>query len=156
MRVGTTEHNPDYQRAQSELAGLRAELSKIERTNPTELSGVIPAAGRLPEKGLEYLRKMRDVQYYQTLFELLAKQYELAKAQEAGEAGPIQVLDRAAPPDKKSKPYRLLIVLLAGLLAGFIALFVAFTLEARDRAEQDPEQRALLEELRQRAKAWRA
>jgi tyrosine-protein kinase Etk/Wzc len=148
MRAGITEYNPDYVRAHNELQSLRGELSKVERSNPRDPVGVVPAAGRIPGAGLEYMRKARDVQYYQTLFELLAKQYELAKAQEAGEAGPIQVLDRASPPDKKSRPYRLLIVALAGLLAGLAGIVIAFILEGRDRAERDPVQSVLLEELR--------
>jgi uncharacterized protein involved in exopolysaccharide biosynthesis len=155
MRTASTESNPDYVRAQSELRGLRGELAKVEKTSQGEVLGVIPSAGRLPEAGLEHVRKVRDVQYYQTLFELLSKQFELAKAQEAGESGPIQVLDRASPPDKKSRPYRALIVLVSGLLAGMTAIVAAFVLEARDRAERDPGQRALLEELRRRLRSWR-
>jgi uncharacterized protein involved in exopolysaccharide biosynthesis len=155
MRSGATEANPDYVRAQNELKGLRTELAKLETRNGADTGGVIPSAGRIPETGLEYLRKFRDVQYYQTLFELLAKQYELAKVQEAAESGPIQVLDRAMPPDKKSKPYRLLMVLLAGVLSGMLALLAAFALEARDRAKRDPAQRELLEELRHHLRSWR-
>jgi uncharacterized protein involved in exopolysaccharide biosynthesis len=154
MRSGVTEWNPDYIRAQSELAGLRIELAKLEKGAPGESSGAIPVAGKIPEAGLEHLRKFRDVQYYQTLFELLAKQYELAKAQEAGESGPIQILDRAIVPDKKSKPSRLLIILLAGILAGMAAIVAAFVLEARERAQRDPDQCRLLEELRQHVRSW--
>jgi uncharacterized protein involved in exopolysaccharide biosynthesis len=155
MRSGVTESNPDYVRAQSELAGLRAELSKVEKANPADPSGVIPAAGKMPESGLEYLRKFRDVQYYQTLFELLAKQYELAKVQEAAESGPIQILDRAIAPDKKSRPLRLLMVLLAGVLSGLLSLIIAFVLEGRERAKRDPVQRPLLEELHMHLRSWR-
>ena len=33
--------------------------------------------------GLEYLRKLRDVKYYETISELLARQFEMAKVDEA-------------------------------------------------------------------------
>ena len=103
---------------------------------------------------MEYVRKLRDVQYYQTLFELIAKQYEIARSQEAAETGLIQVLDRALPPDRKSKPHRLLIVLVTGILTGALGLVSAFILEARDRAKSDPTQAKLLEELRRNLPRW--
>jgi uncharacterized protein involved in exopolysaccharide biosynthesis len=154
MRTSSTESNPEYVRAKQELAGLRIELAKIERSNPSDLTAVIPSAGSIPEAGLEYVRKHRDVQYYQTLFELLAKQFEIAKAQEAAEGGLIQVLDRAVVPDKKSRPHRLLIVLVSGILTGVLGVVVAFLLEARTRATRDPSQSKLMEELAQHWRSW--
>jgi uncharacterized protein involved in exopolysaccharide biosynthesis len=155
LRTSATENNPDYVRAQQELAGLRVELAKIEKSNPADGSNVIPSAEMIPEAGLEYVRKYRDMQYYQTLFELIAKQFEIAKAQEAAEGGLVQALDRAVAPDKKSKPYRSLIVLVTALLAGLIGLMGAFVVEAKERASRDPAQSWLLDELRRQLWRWR-
>lgn len=147
LRTGTTERNPDYIRTSNELAGLQRELAKLERSAGVDAPGVIPSAGRIPETGLEFARRMRDVQYYQTLFELIAKQYEIARAQEAAEAGLIQVLDRAVVPDRKTRPYRLLIALVTGLIAGLLGLIAAFGAEARRRAQADERQALLLAEI---------
>jgi uncharacterized protein involved in exopolysaccharide biosynthesis len=154
MRTGMTESNPDYVRTQKELAGLQVELRKLEKTNPADTSGVIPSAGTIPERGLEYVRKFRDVQYQQTLFDLIAKQYEIAKAQEAAEASIIQVLDRAVAPDRKSKPSRLIIVLVTGILTGMLGMVAALVLEARNRAKKDPVQSQLIEELAAHLPKW--
>lgn len=154
MRTSTTESNPDYVRAKQELSGLRLELAKVERSNPSDSTAVIPSAGKIPEAALEYVRKSRDVQYYQTLFELLAKQYEIARSQEAAEGGLIQVLDRAVAPDKKSRPHRLLIVVVTGILTGVLGLFAAFVLETRTRAMRDPIQSRLMEELTEHWRGW--
>jgi uncharacterized protein involved in exopolysaccharide biosynthesis len=94
--------------------------------------------GKLPETGLEYIRKMRDLKYQETLFELLSKQFEIAKIDEAKEAALIQVVDKALVPEKKSKPKRSLIVILATLMAFFIGVLLAFVREASERASQDP------------------
>ncbi len=94
--------------------------------------------GKLPETGLEYLRKMRDLKYQETLFELLSKQFEIAKIDEAKEAALIQVVDKALVPEQKSKPKRSLIVILATLMAFFLGVLLAFVREARERASQDP------------------
>jgi uncharacterized protein involved in exopolysaccharide biosynthesis len=77
------------------------------------------------------------VKYYEFLYELLAKQYELAKIDEAKDATVIQVLDIAIEPDRKSKPRRSLIVLLFGLSALLVSIIAAFFREAATRAKAD-------------------
>lgn len=138
MRSFTTDRNPDRIRAEAELAGLRDQLSKLERRSGTLESGTFVSAGRVPEVGLEYVRKLRDVKYHETLFELLAKQYELARLDESKEASIIQVLDRAVAPERKSAPKRTIIVLVTGIAVGMLALILAFIREAWLRARTDP------------------
>ena len=123
----------------------------------TDKGDVLTPVGKAPEVGLEYIRKYRDVKfyetlfellarrlrdmkYYETLYELLAKQYEVAKIDEAKDAALIQVLDKAITPERKTKPKRSLIVLLTGIMAGVLGMFWAFVKEALDRARNEPEQ----------------
>jgi len=136
VRTFATEQNPDYQRLTQELAGLRGQLARFERGGETS---ALPSAGRLTEAGLDYVRRLREVKYQETVFELLAHVLEAVKLDEARNASLIQVLDRAVPPERKSKPRRTLIVLLSALAAGFLAVILAFLREARERALQDPE-----------------
>ncbi len=72
---------------------------------------------------------MRDYKTQEALFELLTKQDELAKINEARDTSTLQVLDDAVVPDKKSRPRRSLIVLLATFVAGFLAVLAAFLKE---------------------------
>ena len=78
----------------------------------------------------------------------LAKQYEIAKADEARDASIVQVLDKAVEPERKSKPKRTLIVLLTALVFGFIAVLWAFIKEAGAKARQNPQQAERLNLLR--------
>jgi uncharacterized protein involved in exopolysaccharide biosynthesis len=78
------------------------------------------------------------VKYQETIFELLAKQFEAAKIDEAKEAGIIQIVDPAIAPDRKSRPKRALIVIATTLLAAMVAVFWAFVREARARISRDP------------------
>jgi uncharacterized protein involved in exopolysaccharide biosynthesis len=87
------------------------------------------ASGRVPEMGMEYLRKLRQLKYNETLYELLSKQYELAKLEEARDAVVIQVIDRAVPPERKSRPQRALIVLLTTGMALFLSVFFVLLIE---------------------------
>jgi uncharacterized protein involved in exopolysaccharide biosynthesis len=138
MRAFATPQNPDYQRLQEVLIGLRVQLAKVERNSVQGKGDVMVPTGKLAETGLEYMRKMRELKYQETLFDLLSKQFEIAKIEEAKEAALIQVVDKALPPDKKSKPKRALIVILVTLMAFFIGVLLAFFREAKERASQDP------------------
>lgn len=95
--------------------------------------------GEAPEVSLEYLRRFRDVKYYEALFQALAKQYELARIDEAKDATLIQVLDKAVPAERKSRPKRALLVVLTTLTAAIAATLWAFIHEALERARDDPE-----------------
>jgi uncharacterized protein involved in exopolysaccharide biosynthesis len=87
------------------------------------------SSGRVPEMGMEYLRTRRQFTDNETLFELLSKQFEWAKLDEARGAVVIQVIDRAVPPERKSGPHRALIVLLAAGTGFFLAMLIVLFLE---------------------------
>lgn len=140
LKSFATQDNPDLFRAREELAGLRTQLAKVGRGGSSDPGDVLLSIGKAPEQGAEYLRRFRDMKYYETLFELLAKQYEIAKIDEAKEATLIQVLDKAIEPERKSKPKRWLIVLLTGLVIGILAVLFAFAREATEKAKGDPAQ----------------
>ena len=91
--------------------------------------------GLVPQEGLEYLRKLRDVKYYETIFEVLARQYELAKLDEAREGALIQVVDPAVIPDKRSFPKRIYIVLGSFFGGLIIAILAAFAMASLERME---------------------
>jgi uncharacterized protein involved in exopolysaccharide biosynthesis len=138
MRSFATQNNPEYVLAREELSGLRVELSKLEKAGGASVGDIFVPTGRVPEVGLEYVRKLRDVKYFETMFELLAKQYELAKADEAKDSSVIQVLDRAIPPDKKSKPLRRQIVILAAFFGLLVAAVAVLGRELWLRSRNDP------------------
>jgi len=145
MRTFAAEGNPELQRTQQELEALRRELARVEGSSS---SGAAPRGDTSGNSGLDNLSRLRDVKYYEFLYELLAKQYELAKIDEAKDATVIQVMDKAIEPDRKSKPRRALIVILTALAASFIAISLVFIRESGYRARRDPQQAQRLDLLR--------
>jgi uncharacterized protein involved in exopolysaccharide biosynthesis len=133
MRTFATDRNPDLQLAQQELESLRRELAKIEGTGGGAKSATNGSSGQ----GMDNLRLLRDVKYREVIFEALARQYELAKIDEAKDSPVVQVMDKAIEPDRKSKPFRSLIVLLSALAAGIVASFWAWAREAKAKAGAD-------------------
>lgn len=132
MQAYVTDDNPRLKVAKSELSGLRAALSKLERGNHLAGTPEVPTS-QLPEAGLEYLRKYRDVRYHEALFEILSKQYEAARLDEAKSSGLIQVIDRAVVPERRSWPPRTLLILTAAIFAALVASFWVVLSEPRRR-----------------------
>jgi len=123
MRSYATEDNPDVVTAEQQLTALKAQLAKLAGTDEGSGSDFVVPKGKVPEAGMEYLRRIRDVKYYETISELIAKQFEIAKLDEARQGSIIQVVDVAVTPDKRSFPKRTVTVLVATLL-GFVVACV--------------------------------
>jgi tyrosine-protein kinase Etk/Wzc len=120
LRTSSTDQNPDVIRLNTEIEGLRHQLSQLESLQKGRKPGDISLSTRaLPKDQVDYLRKQRDVQYHTLIFDLIARQFEAARLDEAKASPVIQVLDPAEPPDRKSGPFRALWCL-AGCVLGFL------------------------------------
>lgn len=153
LRTSSTDQNPDVIRLNSELVGLHAQLRDLENGSSKRTPGDISiTTANVPQAGLEYVRKERDVKYHQLLFDLLARQYEAARMDEARSAPVIQVVDPALVPDRKSGPFRALWAL-TGCVLGFV-LSTGWVLGSHiyQRMAADEEQGRRLAELRQELK----
>jgi uncharacterized protein involved in exopolysaccharide biosynthesis len=128
LRSFATAQNPDLQRTEEEVRALRIELEKVESGKGRGFDPLM-SSERVPAVGMEYLRKLRQLKYNETLYELLVKQFELAKLEEARDAALIQVIDRAVPPERRSGPRRALIVLFATVTGFSLAAFCILLIE---------------------------
>lgn len=122
MKNFIADDNPRLQMAKREVSALQAELNKLELGSHIPGIPEIPA-DQLPQAGLEYLRKYRDFKYHETLFEILARQYEAARLDEAKATPQVEVIDRAVPPEKKSWPPRTILICSAAVVAIFVSGF---------------------------------
>lgn len=122
-----TEQSPEVKAIHTGINRLKAELESLSG-NRGGGEG-IPSIGTMPEVGLEYLRKMRELKTQEAIFDQLTKQYEMAKISEAKDSSSFQVLDDAVVPINKSKPKRTLIVLLSAVAAFFISILLIFVQE---------------------------
>ena len=138
QRTFMTDANPEFRLGIQELAALRAELSKAEKSSPVKAAG----------NGAEYIAKYRDFKYHETLFDLMAKQYELARLDEAREGAVIQVVDAAQPPERKSKPKKGLIAVLTTLAVFFATVLLVFVRQAFQNMARKPESAEKVRHLR--------
>ena len=138
MRGYLTESAPDFKQAQTELAAMRAQMAHAEKQEPVANGG-----------DSDYIARFRDFKYHETLFELFAKQYEMARIDESREGAVIQVLDAAQAPERKSKPKKAQIAMLATLATGFALLLFVFIRQALRGAGNAPESVEKVSRLRQ-------
>ncbi len=113
-----------------------AEEAKIEALKK-EIASTEKVLGELPEIALQYVRLNRNLKVKEKVFGLLTEQFEMAKIAEAEEGSQFEVLDHARAPEKKSKPKRSVMVILAGLAAGVLGVFAAFVIEFINRKKAE-------------------
>ncbi|MGA7315422.1 MAG: Wzz/FepE/Etk N-terminal domain-containing protein [Silvibacterium sp.] len=147
LHTFATSENAQLIQAQQELEGLREQLAKLGGSANIDAGLMVPK-GQVPQAALEYVRKLRDVKYYETIFDILAKQFEIAKLDEAKQGAIIQVVDKAIPPDKRSSPKRALIVLGSTGVGFLVGVFLALFRARFERMSNDPEARQKLYALR--------
>jgi uncharacterized protein involved in exopolysaccharide biosynthesis len=139
-----TAQNPDVQRLSSEISALRQQLAKLESGSGNAGSAVTP-------KQQEAVQAYRDIKVQEAMLEVLIKQYELARVDEAKEGPLVQQVDPATPPERRSKPKRTLIVLVSALGGLFLGVLAAFVRRSIKKAASDPESSQLMIQLRE---AW--
>jgi uncharacterized protein involved in exopolysaccharide biosynthesis len=136
MRGFLSETAPEFRQALTELSAMRTQLARAEAQEPQ-------SAG-----GSDYVARYRDFKYYETLFDLFAKQYEVARVDESREGAVIQILDVAQPPERKSKPKKALIAVITTLAVGFALLLFVFVRQALANASRNQESAEKLSRLR--------
>ncbi len=136
-----TAQNPDVQRLGSELAALRAQLTKIEqgtgvtdKVTPTQQAAV---------------KAYREIKAREAMMGVLTSQYESARVDEAKEGPLVQQVDVATAPERKSKPKRAIIVIVATLAGLFLGMLLAFVRQALRKSAKDPDTAQRLSKMRQ-------
>jgi len=125
-------YTPDNVRVrtlQARVTELRSQLAKIggAKTVAGRSAGapegeqaagdLYPSLRQLPILGVRWLDLYRQAKIEETVYELLTKQYEMAKVQEAKEIPTVKVLDPADLPERSSFPPRGLIITLGTLFS---------------------------------------
>ncbi len=148
LRAFATDDNPQLRVAEEELAGLQAQQQTLGSSSDSGADALLIPKGNMQQNQVEYVRRLRDVKYYEAIFELLARQYETAKVDEARQGAEVQVVDQAIVPDHHSSPKRTLMVIGAAFLGIVIGLVSALVSEGLARISRNPMEKTRLETLR--------
>jgi len=126
MRRGMAESSQEVKNLKQSIAALKAQIARYESGSG---SGMVAGFGAIPEREKLYLNLMRTFKTNEATYELLAKQLELAKVSEANDVSTIQVIQKALPPERKSRPERSRIVITYTFTAFLFAVTLALLQE---------------------------
>ena len=143
---GATEQNPEVVRLRSEITGLEGQLQAMQAGSGSNAAIGTPAS-RAPSQALDYLRRAREVKFHETLFDMLARQYEIAKQQESKNISMIEVLDPAIPPKAKSWPPRTFYTLIGGVAGLVLGTFFVLVRAFLATVLENPENRRKYHQL---------
>jgi capsule polysaccharide export protein KpsE/RkpR len=112
---------------QARIASLRRTLSELQGNqalpaNEAESGDFGISIAQLPSLGVTYYDLYRRVKIEEAVFEILTKQNELAKIEEAKELPTIKILDEANVPETRTSPKRRPITLFGGIVALIMAI----------------------------------
>jgi len=140
MSSYATPRNPDVRLIKQELANLRKELERLSTSRAAGQDGPFVELGRVPDVLMAHTQRRREVDYWEKVVELLGQFTELGKIDERRDMSLFQVLDRAVPPEFKSKPRTAVNMILAALGAGIACsvwvLATAYIAQRRARSSE--------------------
>jgi tyrosine-protein kinase Etk/Wzc len=157
LRKTMSPSHPQIQELESRINEIKRQLDIWELGNQREKSEEkkildLPFS-EVPALSMELARLVREVKIQSAVFELLTNQYEQYKIQETRDTPTIQVLDKAIPPERRSKPRRAFLVGLAGIVSLITSVVFVFGLEYFKKSkERNPEE---FERVQALLGAWR-
>ncbi len=135
LRQQFTDSSQEVKNAKASIGNIRAQISRMEGKGGESSS--IPNIGNLPDLGQEYIRLMREYKIQEAVVEMLTKQYEMASLSETRDVSPLQVIQVAKPPERKSKPFRAQIVIFITFLSFFLSTGYVYTKESFTRMSEE-------------------
>lgn len=124
MREFAAGQNPDLERAEEELSGMEAQLGTMNAAANRGEGDLSMPHGKITQDGLDYARALREMKYREAVYELLTREYEVARVDEARQGSLVQIVDPALVPDRPNSAYRIAaaVVGLVGALPGALLL----------------------------------
>ncbi|NNE44056.1 MAG: hypothetical protein HKN12_07590 [Gemmatimonadetes bacterium] len=105
---------------------------------PPAERNIFPPLSRVPALGLKFGRLFRELKTEEAVVVLLTEQYHRARIEERRSLPTVRVLDSAVPAERRFRPRRTLIVLIATGVGLLLSVILAYTLEVADRIRKDP------------------
>lgn len=138
LRQSQTNNSPILRGAIGQLESLRSQIRRLEQNDPAASTSA----------GTEYVSKYREFKYQETLFEMMARQYELARADESRDSSTVQIIDAPQAPEYKTKPKRGFITISGMMAALAISILYLVTKQSIQQYQKIPSQAATWKKLR--------
>ncbi len=119
-----SEDNVRVRIAHARIAELQSQMGSVmgskDGDKNDESGSSYPSISELPALGVTYSDLARRVHVEEALWEVLTRQYETARVQEAKEIPTVRILDAANVPQHKTSPIRS-VIMIFGTMLSFVA-----------------------------------
>jgi tyrosine-protein kinase Etk/Wzc len=121
--------DPEIGSLKIQLRELERQLSHLQSSSSNAEAEVFIPLGKIPQRGLQYIRLLREIEIQSRIQETLLPLYEQAKIEENRDTPTVVVLDKAYVSNKPVKPKRLIIVLVVFIVSLLLSILLVFLLE---------------------------
>jgi capsule polysaccharide export protein KpsE/RkpR len=149
-----SDNNVRVRSVRARIDELKHQLDKMggkgeDLSTPSGLpqDSLYPSLRKLPLLGVTYADLYRRTRVQEAVFEVLTKEYEMAKVQEAKEIPTVKVLDSPNIPEKKSYPPRMLIIFIGTVLALGVTSAWVFGNDAWQRTDSSDARKVFAHEV---------
>jgi len=144
--------SPQVREMKLQISAYEKKLKEMRsRTDP---GSPMVALNQLPAKGVELLRRYRDVEINSLILEYIMPLFEQAKIEESKDFPVLQIIDYAVPPATKSYPPRILFSFI-GAFSVLILIVLFMQIRTALQRTKDPRIRSLLDEVKRGSWNWR-
>ena len=137
MRAQVGPDDPDRAKLAREVELLGGQLREIDKGKRADSTAYQVPLSELPERTAAYARAMRSVKLQEALFEVLSEQLEQYRILELRDTPSVQSLDHAVAAQKRWRPIRWLICVIATGLAFVFSCVLAWTLDGLERMRRE-------------------
>jgi uncharacterized protein involved in exopolysaccharide biosynthesis len=146
-------NNIRVRQTEAQISALKQQLSKIRgfagssSAAEDSTSNEFPSLSTLPKLGVTYFDLWQRNKIFNTVFEVLTQQLEMARVEEAKELPSVKILDPPSVAEFRTKPQRTRIVIFACLAALFVGVIWVVSRDGWDRIDEDEPLKAFILEI---------
>lgn len=160
LRQVYSDNNVRVRAVEARISEYRRQLEKFggnPETDSDDPTALYPSLRKLPLLGVQYADLYRRTKTAEVVYELLTRQYELSRIEEAKEIPVVKELDVPVVPQRKSFPPRAAIGLLGMMLGFFFANAWVVGREMWRSMDRDDARKVLIQEMFDSAKlTWQS
>lgn len=133
MKQQMTEEHPKFKESLAKIKALKKELEKLEGSDETNELTI----NKIPEQEMKLANLTRAVVVRESVYKVLANEYELARIAEAGEEIRFSVLDHAVPPLYPYRPNKKQNLLFMGVIWLVVSISISVIKEDASKLHLD-------------------
>lgn len=137
LRAQVGPSDPNRARLTREIDLLEGQLRDLDHGSRNDTASFRVPLAEFPSRSVAYARALRDLKIQEAIFELLTQQYETYRILELRDTPVLQVLDKAVAPERRWRPIRSLICIIATGLAFLFSCLLAFAFDGLQRIKRD-------------------